>query len=737
MLVVVGFLGLAGLFLDTRLLAIAVGAGCLFAAVASHQASRWPVEQWNAEISGEFTIVGFPSVRGTQVTFLAHRVGAASLPKQLRLSWYRTDAVPRPGERWHLRVRMRPPRGGANPGGFHYERWLASQRIGATGYVVADPGNRRIAPAAPGSVAATRNQLRSRVIAALPDGRQRAVVLGLALGDRSEMDPAIKSEFRRTGTAHLMAISGLHVGLVAGLALAAMRLLSRCWLLVTKRPASRVIPAVVAFCAALVYGQIAGFGLPVQRACLMSGVLLFCWAAGQRILAGRSFAIALLLLFLVDPMSVYSVGFFLSFGAVAALGLLAGRDVACRSLPSKWRRAIRWQCGLSLIMAPLTLVLMGQVSLIGPLANLLLIPWFSLVVVPAVLLGAVASLAFGIEGAWLFVSATISPSLWLLGQLADLPLAWFEPGAPGEREVLALLGVAIAVLLPIARRVRFLLLIPLASIAWPSPEQPPAANCLQLQMFDVGQGLAALVQTSRFSLLYDTGPAYPGGGSAAESVLLPALAALDVRHLDAIVVSHADSDHAGGLDVLRQRFVQANVIRSSAPGENERRCVAGMSWVWDGFQFKFLAPGATRRAARAGNRDSCVLQIRDRADRGVLLALGDIGHRGERELVAQHADLQSAVVIVSHHGSATSSSLELVRATAPTAAWVAAGFRNRWGFPHEDVAARWEGVGAVVAASGDLGALGASWCDGHLRLDRGYRTENPDLTRLPAVISRP
>lgn len=615
------------------------------------------------------------------------------VPKRVRLSLY-DDLEIATGERWQWRVKLRRPRGFANPGGFDYERWLFAQRIGATGYVYRpDESTRRLAAAG--------YEWRAMVaakVAQLVDGEGGHLLRGLATGDRTAITDRQWEVLRQTGTAHLMAISGLHIGLVAGFALAAAGLLRR-WLL----PMSgQHWPVLLAGGMALAYGMLAGFGLPVRRALLGISLVLLALGLRRKLAPGHAYGAALFGVLSIDPVAPLDTGFWLSFGAVAAIiYVVAGRRPAGTPL----RQATRVQAALFLLMAPLLLIAFGQLPLVSPLANAIAIPLFGFVIVPGVIVALVLL-------PWPTAATALLAILGRLLELLMVVLTWLAAADPGvglpvPPSAAVLLAVGVALLcLPRALPGRWLglwLIVPVASLKFTSAPADP----LTLHVLDVGQGLAAVVETRNHTLVYDAGPRF-GAGSAAEMVVVPFLESRG-RTPDRIVISHGDSDHAGGLDALRRRYPGTGVF-GRIPELHVQDC-AGLEWQWDDVRFRMLHP--VPGSGGNDNNSSCVLQVQ--AGRYHLLLTGDIEAAAEARLVARHGrELQADIVLIPHHGSRTSSTAALVSATNAEIAIAGAGFGNRWGFPRRDVMQRWHESGATVYSTGEQGAISVVFTE------RGY-----------------
>ncbi|MBV8605353.1 MAG: DNA internalization-related competence protein ComEC/Rec2 [Pelomonas sp.] len=635
-----------------------------------------------------------------------------ALPPRIALGVYATPREPLPaigaGESWQWTVRLKRPHGLRNPGGFDAERWLFEQRIGATGSV--RPQTRvRLAPAPWWALDAWRQRLRDALEREVSDARAAGVLAALTLGDQAAIDGADWTLFRRTGVAHLLAISGTHVTMLAWLV---QWLAEGAWrrsaTLCLAWPAPRAARwAGVA--AALAYALFSGWGLPAQRTVWMLVTLALLRELGVRWPGALALLLAGAVVTLVDPFAVAQAGFWLSFVAVGLL--MTGAEPAGQGWRARLGAGLRAQWIATLGLAPLGLLFFGQVSLVGLFANLVAIPLVSFAIVPLALLGAF------VPGAWWLATQGLHGLFAYLEWLAGTGAAvWFVAAAPAWAQTLGLAGGLLLVLrLPWRLRACGLLLgLPLL---WPAPSRP-AAGEFELLAADVGQGTAVLVRTAGHALLFDAGPQYQPdtpGADAGERVLLPLLRGLGVARLDRLVLSHRDTDHIGGaasllaglrVDGLLSSLEDAHPLLQAATLPLQR-CVAGQRWQWDGVDFEVLQPPAAAytRGAKS-NALSCVLRVSAANGRAALLT-GDVEAAQELALVrasppgALHAEL----LMVPHHGSNTSSSAALLDAVRPALAVVQAGYRNRFGHPTARVLARYAERGIAVVTSADCGAL--------------------------------
>jgi len=623
--------------------------------------------------------------------------GALPAGRLLRLNWYGPPVL-KAGERWQLVVRLRAPRGMVNPGGFDYRGWLLGQGVDATGYVRTAPHNRRL-DAAPGwSLDARREAIAARLAAAVPDPQIAALATALVVGDKSGFSDTVRTTLAATGTSHLLVISGLHIGLCAVvgwwlgalLAHAHPRWLARGWRL--------PLAVMAAATSALVYAGLAGFGIPTRRALVMVAVMLsarVCWRSYQ---PADSLLLALVAVLALDPLAGTSMAFWLSFGAVAALVLAA--NVGGTGEP-RWRAAIRAQLAVFLGLAPILAAGGMPGSWVAPWVNLVAIPWVGLLVVPLLLAGTMMWTVSAPLGDWLVIIAGTLLEVFWRGLSVGAEFAGGQRSLLGEPWAVAAALFGAVLVIAAARRWQrmagLLLCVPLWW--WPSPAQD---ELLRLVVLDVGQGTSVLVTTRAHSLLYDAGPRHDGGFDTGEAIVLPYLRYRRLARLDTLVISHADSDHSGGAGAVAAAMSPMRVIAPDAAGLEvpvDTVCRQGERWDWDGVTFEFLHPRVPLPVAQ--NNQSCVLQLTAGEHR--FLLPGDIERQAESMLLPGLSP--TAVALIPHHGSKTSSSPGFVGRLAPAWAVATAGYGNRFGHPRPDVVARWQAAGSEVLNTALTGAI--------------------------------
>jgi len=627
--------------------------------------------------------------------------GAAIIPGHILLSWYHgwdeaadddealEDAAARavrPGERWRFTARLKRPHGNANPYGYDYEAALLERGIRAAGTIRPRAEARRLDSfvVRPGYVVERlRDIIRTRFLATLPDAPYLGVLVALAIGDQRAIPASQWTIFSRTGITHLVSISGLHVTMVAALLAALVNWLWRRseWLLL-RLPAQKA--AVVAgWLAALVYVLLAGFEVPAQRTLYMLSVVALALWSGRNLGVSRTLLLALLAVLLLDPWAVLATGFWLSFGAVALLfyagSARLGERKGWRAAFAKWGAA---QWAVTVGSLPLLLLFFQQFSLVSPLANAIAIPFVSFIVTPLALAFAVLPWPPLLQlDHWL-----LAQLMWLLEWLADWPV-WQQAAPPLWASLVAIAGVA-WLLLPRGFPARWLgLCLLMPALFWP-PARPQVGQAW-VEVLDVGQGMAIVVRTTEHTLLYDTGPLYSVDASAGQRVVVPYLRATGVRQLDALVVSHRDKDHSGGVAAVQAALPITRTL-SSLDELSGEACSAGQSWQWDGVRFLMLHPLAAdyQLTTKKTNNMSCVLRV-STAEGSVLLT-ADIEAADERALLARTpALLHSEVLLAPHHGGNRSSTPEFIAAVATHDVVFSAGYRNSFRHPRPEVIERY------------------------------------------------
>lgn len=657
------------------------------------------------------TVASLPArlERGTRFEFNVEEVRTPALhvPARLALAWFDDTAQVRPAQRWELTVRLRRPHGNFNPGGFDLEAWLLERGVRATGYVRTSKAEapRKIddyvlAPLL--VVDRARDALRDSLRARLQDHRYGGVLIALVLGDQRAISENDWLLFNRTGISHLVSISGLHITMIAGLGGLLVGWLWRRSPRLLAWGAAQSAAAVAAVLTALAYCLLAGWGVPAQRTFLMlATVAVALWLRlGTR--PATTLAVAAFVVCALDPWAVRSPGFWLSFGAVAAIFLTVGGRRAplprgrFGGLKAKLAAAARVQLAVTVALIPLTIALFQQVSVISPLANAVAIPVVSLAVTPLALLGAACAALPEPLGAFAVPLLALAHALFsALAQALAAAVVW--PAAtvtlaapPAWAVALGVVGAA-WLLAPPGWPLRWagaVWLLPL--FAWPLTR--PQTDELWVTALDVGQGMAVLVETRSHAVLYDTGPRF-ASSDAGGRIIAPYLRHRGIERLDLLVVSHLDSDHSGGAESILRHMRVDRVLTSIDPAHRSLRaavhvdkCLDGQALALGDLQLRVLHPEPADYGQRSTNARSCVLALH--WGRARVLLTGDLPGAEEERLLARYPEPAATLVSAPHHGSRHSSSAAFVAATHPRWALVQAGYHNRFGHPDPGVVAR-------------------------------------------------
>ncbi len=691
-----------------RLLA-ALFFGFAWALFYAHCILSWELpKEWEGKpllVSGYIADIPVVSEHRTTFLFNLKKIQSDNARTLIKLSWQNPQVILHPGDQWQFVVHLKRIHGLRNPGGFDYEAWAFQTGIRASGYIVMESQTKLLAshwyhyP-----LNRIREKLKEKIEKNLPTSNTSAWISALALGERQNISAENWEILRKTGTNHLMAIAGLHIGLMASFV---FLLVKGCWRRVTyltlKMPA-QYAGAIAAFVMALLYSALAGFSIPTQRACIMLSITLIMLLMQRNTIAWQAWCIAMLCVLFLNPLSVLTESFWLSFCSVALIIYGISGRLAPKNLWWKIGR-IQWVIALGLI--PLSIWLFQECSLISFIANSLAIPWVGFIVVPLTLLGCFFLLFSSVFGGFvLWIADKTLAVLWIiLTYLSSVSWASWSVVMPAQWILfMACLGMVI-LLVPAGfpgRYFGFVWLLPLLFYHYPAPKKGE----VWFTLLDVGQGLSAVIQTKQHIVVFDAGSKLSSNCDMGESVVVPFLHSRGVKKIDMLVISHGDNDHIGGAPALGEHF-PILAARTSHPEKlfslPSQYCLRGETWEWDKVTFAFLYPPADK--LNLDNNSSCVLRITDENEHHILLT-GDIEKLAENYLLqVDPKNLSTDILIAPHHGSKTSAVTEFVKEVNPSYVLFPVGYRNRYHFPNVSVLEKYRALNAKLFSTVDDGAI--------------------------------
>lgn len=638
----------------------------------------------------------------------------------VRLAWNKTSTKLNVGDRWQFLVKLKRIHGTQNPGGFDMEAWALQQGLRAIGTVQPSKENHFLNHVWHAHlVDQWRQHLQRKILQHLPNSPTSPWLMALMIGERDLVNPEDWEVLQRTGTNHLMAIAGLHIGILSGLVyFITVWLWQRGVRIMLIFPAQQV-GACVALMTAWLYSALAGFSIPTQRACIMLTFFMLASLLNKKNQAWHGWSLAMLLVLCLNPLSLLTESFWLSFGTIALIIYGMTARLSAHGLWWKWCR-VQWVISIGLV--PLSLLLFQEMSLISIVANSIAIPWLEFTILPLCLLSTIFLEIFPLVATMLLWLADKSLALlWIvLHWFAHLDAASMMQVMPSTALFLTMMIGVLLFLLPIGVPGRWFGFIWVLPIIFYQPLTPNAGT-IKLTMLDVGQGLSVVIQTKSHIAVFDAGPALSASMDMGESVVKPYLNTLGVHRIDDLIISHGDNDHLGGAGALIKAF-KITAIHSSVPNRVSpmaELCLAGKTWTWDGVIFTFLHPN--QNTLNLGNDSSCVLRVSN-GSQSVLLT-GDIEKYGENELLKYAANQLSAdILIAPHHGSKTSSSNDFVRVVHPRYVFYGTGYKNRYHFPHDSVVETYKANYVEQFATAETGAI-------MMRLEVGKEIEAPLLYR--------
>jgi competence protein ComEC len=708
-------------------------------------------------IQGEVSNIVHIKSGSSRFNFLVSHWQGRKINKKfkVRLTWRASDKPLLQGEKWQLAVKLKPAHGLANIGGFNYQVWLLQQQIVATGYVKAKTKtktkteiqikNQNILLHQQTS---WRQYLYQKLSVVLTDKPLGALILALGFGERGELTREHWRVLSATATQHLIAISGLHIGIVAFASLIFIRtvirllplgsLLSTPWQLKLMQINLSYAPIFFSGFMAWYYAYLAGFSIPTLRALVM---LLLFWSLKVmhiKVTLLPWLLLAVFIILLVWPLSLLSASFWLSISALIIIfstfsrfsmrtiapvltrdktSLLTLERLPESTLKKQFHgvktRVLLWlktllvmQLALTIAMLPIAASLNYQLPLAAFFANIFAVPLMSITVIPLTLL-AVIALPFSLWLAHFFTDLALLSLSYVWQWLLYLASAEWAVLAISYQQIQAMMVffviIAFAVFFRLAK-VKFIaalsLFIMAVVIDFSNAEQQQE---WRLSVLDVGHGLAVVIEKNHHVFLYDTGASYPSGFNMADAAILPYLKHQGYQAIDGVIISHNDNDHAGGLPHLRAKMAIKRVIANDLALKPDLHCIWGQRFTWQGLVFEVLSPMQTDGDK---NDDSCVVTISDGFHR--VLLPGDISRKQEKILLnvaGMAKKLSSDILIAPHHGSKSSSSRGFLTAVMPRYVVFSTGYLNRWQMPSNEIMGRYNSFDITTFNTADEGMV--------------------------------
>ncbi|MCX7553675.1 DNA internalization-related competence protein ComEC/Rec2 [Marinicella sp. S1101] len=635
-------------------------------------------------------------------------------------NWYQQDEPQlklEPDQTYHIKARLKPPHGLVNGVGFDLEQWLFRHNISGTATINSIQAAAHSDWHFWGWLNQWRSQLSQQIDVAFETPKVSALVHALSIGDKSHFDQQQKTLFQRTGTAHLIAISGLHIGMVALTGWFFGALLFR--LRPSERINKQLLQVIFGILFAAFYAGLAGLAISTQRALIMLVVFGAFKVMRRHAYAWDVWAMSLLVVIAFDPLHVLDPGFWLSFVAVAIL-IFTFSGVYKNLQPMIGFFKI--QTVLLVGMLPLGFIIFQRINLLAPLTNFLMIPIMTFVLVPMLMVFLLLlQLSIPIPNIMTDVISFSANQFMVLLEWFD-QFTWLSVSLHINHwwQYLWLTVGAFILILPAAVPGRLLGLVMVIAGLLPT-DQGIKANHFKAHFLDVGQGLSVVVNTRNHTLVYDVGASYDSGFNMADAVLLPYLNKLSVDTVDALVLSHQDNDHSGAAEQLKK---QIKIKQVWGTKNHHKACLRDNKWQWDGITFEFLSPYNLTPYLR--NNSSCVLKISN-SDHALLLT-GDIESPVEFRLTENNFEaIKADVLLMPHHGSKTSSTAAFIQAVDPQWAINSSARFNPFGHPANEVLRRYLQEDIIIKDTQQHGLITISTFP-KLKM-QSYAAENPRIWR--------
>ncbi|MEZ9697783.1 DNA internalization-related competence protein ComEC/Rec2 [Vibrio sp. 10N.261.46.E12] len=673
------------------------------------QTSRLFQSGQNTTINASVVSLFSENSHGFESVIVARSIGGEKLifPQLIKLRLF-TPFKLTLGDDVYLSVSIKPVWGKLNEAGFDQEKYLFS-----TGVVA----NATYRPDTQYRIHSSTN-LRSRwfetSLERLSLLANQDLIVALSFGYRDLIPPQRWDLLKSSGLIHLMAISGLHIGIAFGIGYQVGKI---CRLL---SPSFLWFPTMFGLGLAYFYSWFAGFTLPTLRALVMCVLASYFLWRGQNVNLLRYVALSLCVVLLIWPFSALSSSFWLSFGALGAvlyIALNTQRSASTSTFFDHALKLIKIQLMLTFLIAPFSMLFFKGISLVSVFYNLLLLPWVSVVTISLLFLAMFISLiSESVSGVVSLIELenSLVSQLWKLVDLSLEPLVFSLPFSERfwiqvDNQTIALSVFLILFLSFVSRYFKktvSILVIVVFVLWWEFGK--PQQDKLTIDILDVGHGLSLVLEKNSQIVIYDLGNAWPGG-SVVESLLIPTLNQRGIHELEGVIVSHFDSDHAGGYPVLLEsydpKWIRTSQNRNQQPQSQSKlqACIIGENWSWQDIVFEVLWP--PKQVKRAYNPHSCVVKISDPSTDFSMLLTGDIELVSEWLLARDGEQLRSDVMLVPHHGSDSSSIKPFIEAVSPQLAIASLAKGNQWGMPSESVVERYQDAGSTWLDTGESGQI--------------------------------
>lgn len=656
-------------------------------------------------------VVGLPAIYPEYCQFTAQIQQANEvtlLGRVLRLKFYQSECPFELGQLWQMQVKLKPIHGPVNMAGFDLERFYFEQGIDGRGYVRNQHLQFKSHSKNP------IHQFRQHTHDTLSQLSHAGVFQALLIGEKSSITHQQREALQKLGLSHLIAISGLHISIIAGVSFWLIRLL---WGRAVSLSFARKWPpfhvGLISSClVAFLYSAMADFSIPTVRALLMWCSVALAFLLQRRSAIYEGLIWSLLLVLLIFPLSVLSASFWMTFIAVVVISLLLmGRSQQNHNWKHKLNSLLKLQVAITLTLAIPSLLYFQQASLLGMMVNIAMIPLFSILLLPAIFLSFLLNL-IGIDRPLQQLDALVSIFFTYSEQLLNSDLigtsSLFVINATLPTFIGILLFIALIISwLPLSRIkspiVAFTLIISGIMLMGQKLDRQLSEAKWSIEVFDVGHGLAILLHNKHHAILYDTGYASPGS-SAVESYIIPSLTALGISKIDTLILSHKDNDHAGGATQLLENFPVEQIIADSWYDKTSQPCEVGQVIEFDGAILEFFY-GEQNAVSDKPNNQSCVLKIT--IDDFSILIPGDIEKDAEYLLASSedYEKLKADILIAPHHGSKTSSTYPFIKRVDPDIVIYTSELYSRYPIPHPRVYKRYQEFNIKAEHSGCAGQI--------------------------------